>query len=61
MRRRSWQSWVYRTMRQYNDARAVGRAVESGDPTFITDRIGRRAIGRASSKLQRALFPPRRR
>jgi len=57
----NWQRAIYRTMRQYNDARAVGRAVEYGDPEYITNRIGRRMIGRASSKLQRALFPPKRR
>jgi hypothetical protein len=60
-RRRSFESTLYRSLRQYNDARSVGRAVESGDPTFITDRIGRRLIGRASRSLMSAMFPARRR
>jgi hypothetical protein len=60
-RRRSLQSSIYRALRQYNDMRAVDHVFESGDPGYVTDRIGRRMIGRASSRLQRALFPPRRR
>ena len=57
----NFQSVVYRTMRRFNDARAVSETLETGNPNYILNRIGRRAIGRASAKLQRTLFPPIRR
>lgn len=49
---------VYKILRTMNDVKAVTRALDTGSVTPVTNRVGRRVVGKAAGRLMGRLFPP---
>jgi hypothetical protein len=51
-----------RLMRRFfaisNDINAISRTAKTGNPRYVTNRVGRRISYRLSNRLIRQLFPP---